>query len=159
MYDGSLDESTTLQEEAASIMRYNEDLHGLTVPLGNLALLAAYQGRHERALSYCREALTILRPLNEYWLVAYTLEVVATAKCLSGRYTDAAQLLGAAERLRISAGIAWPKNRISDYEKVLHTLRTGLSDEEFSRWWEAGRALSRDEAIAAAMQPEFVTDW
>lgn len=157
MYDGRLNESATLQEEAASIMRYNEDLLGLTVPLQNLALLAIYQLQYDRALSYCREALAILRSLNEHWMVAYTLEVVATAKCLNGRYTDAAQLLGAAERLRSSAGTAWPKNRIGDYEGILHTLRTSLSEEEFSRSWEAGRALSREEAIAAAMGSEGLT--
>ena len=154
MYDGRLDESATLQEEAASIMRDNEDLFGLTVPLKNLALLATSQRQYERALAYCREALAILRPLNEHWMVAYTLEVVATAKCLNGHYTDATQLLGAAERLRRSAGTAWPKNRMSDYERMLQTLRTSLSEEEFSHAWETGRALSREEAIAAAMQPE-----
>ena len=155
MYDGRLNESATLQEEAASIMRYNEDLLGLTVPLKNLALLATCQLEYERALSYCREALTILRPLNEHWMVAYTLEVVATAKCLSGHYTIATQFLGAAESLRRRAGTAWPKNRISDYEEMLRTLRTNLAEEEFLRCWDAGRALSREEAIAAAMQPEY----
>jgi len=154
MYDGNLDEAAALQEEAAAIMRYNEDLLGLTVPLRNLALLASYQGEYERALSYCREALALLRLLDEHWMVAYTLEIVATAVSLGGHYTKAAQLLGAAERLRRTAGTAWPKNRRTDYERILQTLRSSLSEDEFSRSWATGRALSREEAIATAMLPD-----
>jgi non-specific serine/threonine protein kinase len=156
MYDGRLDEAATLQDEAASIMRENEDLLGLTVPLRNLALLAIYQGKSGQAHCYCRDALAILRPLDEHWMVAYTLEIVATAMCLSGHYLEAAQLLGAAERLRRTAGTAWPKNRQSDYDRIVQTLRTSLSGEDFRRAWASGRAFSREEAIAAAMLPECI---
>jgi hypothetical protein len=137
-------------------MRYNEDLLGLTVPLRNLALVATYKGQYERANSYCREALAMLRPFEEQSMVAYTLEIAATARCLAGHYADAAQLLGAAERLRKTAGTPWPKNRRSDYDRILQMLRASLSDEKFSRSWATGRAFSREQAIAAAMLPEGV---
>jgi ATP/maltotriose-dependent transcriptional regulator MalT len=149
-------EATALQEAAASIMRHDEDWLGLTVPLRNLALLATCQGDYQRALAHCREALVILRPLDEHWMVAYTLEIVATAMCESGHFTDAAQLMGAAERLRRTAGTAWPKNRQSDYERILQRLRASISEDQFSRSWAAGRALSREEAIAAAMPADGV---
>ena len=152
MYEGRLDESAALLDEAASIMRHDEDRLGLTVPLKYLALLATNQRQYERALIYCREALAILRPLNEHWMVAYILEVVATAKCLSGECADATQLLSAAERLRGRTGRAWAKDRANDHERTLHTLRTRFSEAEFDGLWEAGRALSCDEAIGVAMQ-------
>jgi hypothetical protein len=62
-----------------------------------------------------------------------------------------------AERLRRTAGTAWPKNRQTDYERILQTLRSSLSEQEFSRSWASGRAFSREEAIAAAMVPDSIT--
>jgi len=59
--------------------------------------------------------------------------------------------LGAAERLRRTAGTPWPKNRQSDYARILQKLQASLSEEQFSRSWAIGRAFSREEAIAAAM--------
>ena len=151
MCDGRLDESTVLLEEAASIMRYNGDLVGVTVPLKYLALLATVQQQYGRALSYCREALSILRPINEHWMISFILEVVATVKCSSGRSSEAIQLLGAADRLRGRDGRA--SDRTRDHETMLKTLRASLSGEEFDRLWEVGRAMSHEEAIATA------TDW
>jgi len=151
MYDGHLKEAAALQEESAAIMRYNDDVFGLTVPLRNLALLATYQRQYDRALAYCREALEILCSIDDHHMVSYTLEVIATARCLNGDYADAARLLGAAERQRRSAGLAWPKNRRNDYDRMLDTLRSHLSAADFNTSWASGRALSREDAIAAAM--------
>ena len=157
MYDGRLEEAATLQEEAASIMRYNDDLFGLTVPLRSLALLATYQCQYQRALSYCREALTILRPLKETgW--SPTAGDRRHREVFNGNCAEATQLLGAAERLRRRAGRASPKDRVGDHASMLQTLRTNLSDEDFSRLWEAEHAaLSDEEAIAAAMEAHALT--
>jgi predicted ATPase len=151
MYEGRFDDAAALQEEAAAIMQSTHDLFGLTMPLRNLALVYAYQSQYDRAEAYCREALVILRGMNERWMVAFTVEILGSIWCLRKRYTAAAQLLGAAERLRETVGTQSPKLRRTDYDRLLLTLRSALTEDEFQTWWASGRTLTRDDAIATAL--------
>lgn len=151
--EGRSDEATSFYEDSADIMRSIQDSWGLTIPLRNLALLAARGGQYDRAGAWCREALIALRPLEDRWFVALTLEVAASISCSRGVPVEAARLLGAAEKLRETIGAPLARTRRARYDAVVTQLQTVLTDAALRTSWIAGRALSRDEAIALAIAP------
>jgi hypothetical protein len=74
----------------------------------------------------------------------------------------AARLLGATEVLLEASGKNFddterigngriPITSQSDYERHVAAVRTALSDQAFAAAWEAGRALSLEQAIAEAL--------
>jgi non-specific serine/threonine protein kinase len=157
--EGRPEEAISFHEDSADIMRSINDAWGLAIPLRNLALLAASSGQYDRAEACCREALLALRRLEDRWFVALTLEVAATISCSRGLYVEAARLLGAAEKLRETIGAPLAKSRRANYEAVVRRLQTALTDASLRASWTAGRALSRDEAIALATAPSrYSTD-
>ena len=59
-----------------------------------------------------------------------------------------ARLLGAAERLRETMGLAlWDP---ADHAHTVDSLRRRLGEEAFEQAWAAGRELTEEEAVALA---------
>jgi hypothetical protein len=71
-----------------------------------------------------------------------------------GQPAQAALLYGAAEAahqaIDASGSMADPANRIS-WHREMEVARAGVDEREWSRAWEAGRALSLDQAVALAL--------
>lgn len=116
--------------------------------IANLADLAAEQGNHLEALTRLREALTTAREVGSTYLILNLLPSFATVAAAVGAWEAAARLLGATDAMIEESGLqpdpgAWQP--ALDAAAVSHGPR-------FAHLRAEGRALSRDEAIALALE-------
>ncbi|WP_231972187.1 LuxR C-terminal-related transcriptional regulator [Mycobacterium sp. E3251] len=112
-----------------------------------VALAEDEPGQAERD---AHDALARAAEQRAHLFVPDLLECLAHLAHLAGNHMEAARLFGAADSIRKRTGIVRFRVYDADYETSVETTRKALSDEEFSTAWEAGAALSTDEAIAYA---------
>jgi transcriptional regulator with XRE-family HTH domain len=148
------------RESADARTRIGEALRGYTElgderfrarSLGYLGLAALVDGDPERGEALYAQSLTVFGTLGEAKGTADALTGLATAAVIAGLPGRAAQLGGAAERLRESfAGRALPvEQRLA--ETVLARAKKEAGDADWDAAWTSGRALREDEAIAVAL--------
>jgi DNA-binding CsgD family transcriptional regulator len=131
-------------------------------------------GSHDRAAEHAARALEGARRLRNTWLEAkaqltlgrhhealatidehgYRLELPAALEALAGaaagreRHTDAARLLGAAQRARRQLGfVAWPAQR-SALAELTARVGAALGPAALEQALQAGRTLEPREAVA-----------
>lgn len=119
--------------------------------LGYLGLAALVDGDPDRGEALFAQSLAVFEALGEGKGIAEGLSGLATAAALRGLPVRAAQLGGAAERLRESfAGRPLPvEGRLA--EAQLSRARAVVGDDRWREAWTRGRALRDDEAIALAL--------
>ena len=66
-----------------------------------------------------------------------------------------ARLAGAAEVMWAGSEQVRPVAYRELYQDTVEAIRTALGAEAFAAAWSAGRAMSREQAIAEALSPEF----
>lgn len=116
-----------------------------------LGLAALVDGDAERGGALYAQSLAVFDALGEAKGIAESLTGLATAAAIRGRPVRAAQLAGAAERVRESfAGRALPVEwRLAETE--LARARREVGEADWQAAWTRGRALREDEAVAAAL--------
>ncbi len=112
--------------------------------------LARVQGDAERAESLHHEALEFSQKAGTMLDAVEALESLAGLAAVAESPAEAARLFGAAEALRESIGYVRFLVEREGYEADVALVHEGLSDDEFARAWEEGRAMSLDEAVAYA---------
>jgi hypothetical protein len=119
--------------------------------VGYLGLAALVDGDVERSEALYAQSLATFETLDDAKGIAEAFTGLATAAALRGLAVRAAQLGGAAERLRESfAGRALPvERRLSEVE--LAGAKKEVGDLEWDAAWITGRALREEEAIAVAL--------
>jgi predicted ATPase/class 3 adenylate cyclase/DNA-binding CsgD family transcriptional regulator len=96
------------------------------------------------------EALTRAARMKAHLFVPDLLELIAGLAGEAGNHLEAARLFGAAQSVRERTGIVRFKIYDAGYEASVASTRNALGEKEFDTAWEAGLALSTDEAIAYA---------
>lgn len=124
---------------------------GIARALHGLGYLAYKRGNLAEALAYVQESLRQRIELREIWGINANLEDVADIAAHSGQPVVAARLYGAAEALRAFYGTALGLRYREEYEAEVAVARRALPAEEFAAAWNAGQALTLDEAIADAL--------
>ena len=119
--------------------------------LGYLGLAALADGDAQRGEALYVQSLAVFEALEEPKGIADALTGLAMAAVIRGLPVRAAQLGGAAERLRESfAGRALPvERRLAQIE--LARAKNQVGDVDWDAAWTSGRALRVDEAIAVAL--------
>jgi predicted ATPase/transcriptional regulator with XRE-family HTH domain len=147
----------TLLEESLSLSREMGASNSVAYSLNNLALVALAQGDHARAARFQTEALELWRWLGNKDGLAHCFENLAFFAAAMGEFNRAARLLGAAEALRAEIGAP---GRLLDQdfnERRIAEIRERLGDAVFTTVWEAGRAMTLDDAIDYALDPSHRT--
>jgi predicted ATPase/DNA-binding CsgD family transcriptional regulator len=134
-----------------SILLYREigQRRVLAESLAILARIVLYQGERTEARVLYDESLEIARELNHMWLIASCLEGRAGMAAEEGQLTWAAQLWGAADALRETIRVSIPLIERLDNERSITTARTRLGEKNFAAAWEAGRAMTPEQAITS----------
>ncbi len=144
-------------EEALEHFRELGDKWGIALALNNLGTTAALAGDTEQAAALHRSSLALRRGLKDKWGVAEGLEGLAKISASGGEPGRAAELFGAAEALRDQFGFPLPPDERADYDRVVALIRSELGDAAFTAAWAAGRALTPDQALDAALLPDTPT--
>ncbi len=121
--------------------------------LGETALA---QGDNKRARRFLRESVArscnIRHPRTvAFALVAFAGAVTSGCEPPADCVLAAAQIWGAIERLREEVGIFLPVAEYTRYERAIAHARAWVRSDEWTAAWDAGRALSLDEAVAYAL--------
>jgi predicted ATPase/class 3 adenylate cyclase len=127
------------------------DRRGIANTLGNLGIATRQEGDFPRAAGVHAEALEIAAEIGDQVGVAVGLEGVAAVAIAAGEPAGGARLLGAAEALRAALGSKIPPDDLPDYEQATAAARSQLGDAHFAETWQAGGALTSDEAIREAL--------
>ena len=152
------DYATARAHYAASLALLRElgDTWRTPMVLHNLGIVAHLQGDHAAARAHQAEALALLQEVGTRGLAreltAYALEGLAAAAGAEGRPERAVRLFGAADALREALGTPLHPAHRAELERGVAAARAALGEGAFAASWEAGRALSLEEAIAAALQ-------
>ena len=119
----------------------------------NLAYLEQLRGDFDAAEALLRDSLQLAQAHGDRRGLTECLAALIGVAQGRGQLERAARLLGAVEGCRAAFGaLASPVDRAL-YDQIAADLRAQLGDEAYSVAWTAGRVLSLDQAIAAALAP------
>ncbi|MBJ8193523.1 hypothetical protein JDS79_43155, partial [Bacillus cereus] len=69
-----------------------------------------------------------------------------------GALTDAAILLGAAEKGRQAYDEGSIPNFPDEHRKSVSAIQQGLQEQEWYRWWNKGKEMTQAQALAYALE-------
>lgn len=116
--------------------------HGRTIALALAARLRLDTGDEATGWQMLHEAYQASMQTRDAPIMASVGVVVAAFAGVSGRPDLAAQILGAAARLRGADDLT-----STDIARLVDELRERLGDEQFEHCYEAGKSLDRDAAL------------
>ena len=123
--------------------------------LDSLAMIAVDEGRVSEALAMLKESLAIYREFALSVDTADSLSWFAAALAKAGRAETAGAFLSRSLALYEEIGATvgfWVAKR---NDKTLAAIRAQLDEAAVAEAWEAGRALTVDEAVALALDTEL----
>lgn len=142
----------TYLEEALTLHRETGDRWRIGNSQLSLANIRRAQGDYAAAHDLYCESLRINRDLGDRWLLAFLLEDVGGLYAQLGRPEQALRLAGAGAALREVIGAPLSPTEQSKLDQVLDPARQALDAEARQSAWDAGKRLSLEEAIEAALQ-------
>ncbi len=149
MCRGDLPDARVCLLRALAIFRRVGDASEYALVSHYLGCLASRDHRFAEAHRWLAESLTACAALHDWRWVANTLEECAILAVRQGQYARAPRLAGAAATIRTE--IQGTRSFWTAAEDT--AVRDALGAEAFTAAWEAGAALSCDEAIAEALAP------
>jgi len=109
------------------------------------------QGDWQRSTALFREALVVLRELEDLWLTPRAIDGLAGCAVLDADYQRAARLFGAAEALREASGTREMSLWRVAFDRDVADLQAAMGDLAFTTAWAEGRAMSLEDAVAYAL--------
>ncbi len=141
----SLEESLTTYRQLGNQM-------GVAASLNNLGSVACYQRDYAKARDLYQESLSIRRRLGELEGIAGNLDGLGDVAYRQGHLAQATMLEGAAASLRESIGSARNPMIQVEMDNILASAAEALGEEAFAAAWDAGRAMTLDEAVEYALE-------
>lgn len=151
------DQARELLEESLSLFQGQGEKIGTTEALFFMGSVALRQGNYADACKQLAQCLIFARELGYKEIIASSFEEFATYACKQGHTLVASQLLGTAEAIRENIGLPIPPAYIKDHEQCLATIRSLLSEKEFSEEWARGRAMPIEQAVDCALSLQSTT--
>jgi predicted ATPase/DNA-binding SARP family transcriptional activator len=119
-----------------------------TISLSELGFIAEQRGDPAAARSLHLESFTAARTIGDRQSVAQALTGLAGAQALGGQPDRAAQLLGAADAARRSAGASLPPRSTADINRITAATRRALGEAAFTAGFQHGRRLRPEQAAS-----------
>ncbi len=93
--------------------------------------------------------------MGHWAALAHELECIAFILRTDGQSIQAAQLFGAAEALRQTAGSVMRDNEKAEYDREVASLRDTTERSAFEAAWSAGRAMSIEAVVDLALTEQL----
>jgi tetratricopeptide (TPR) repeat protein len=152
---GEYERATRLHEDSLPLFRQRGARYlGIAWAFQGLGETALAQGKTTRARTHLTKALVLFHDFGHTYGVAWCLAGLAGAAVLDEDPEGAARLWGAAEALRQSIGCRPAPAARATRERLMAAAREQLGDEAFAAVWNAGQAMTMEQAIELALQPE-----
>jgi tetratricopeptide (TPR) repeat protein len=150
---GDAPRAAALLEESLSLYGEVGDRRSAALAALDLADALRDSGDLRKAVVQYRDALAEFAAAEDRALVAQVFLGLGGIMARVGQFENGAKLLGAASVLKSGeeTGSAEQSPEISTLETDLDVIRGALGEEAFTAAWDAGRALSLDAAVQAAL--------
>ena len=150
-FEGDIEAVRTASFEGVRLSRDIGDLYSLEMMLLNSGGTALITGNLEQARAFYREALRIAQRIDDRVAQYALLDGLGCVAAGSGQGRVAAQLIGAAETVRMQAGASLIPI-LAPLIAQAEALAVGaLGASKFDAEMKAGKRLSRDQAIRLAL--------
>jgi predicted ATPase/class 3 adenylate cyclase len=147
---GDLELAATLLEESLAWLRYMGSPSRFEI-LNDLGQVALDQGDADRAAALFGESLKLSwEPENEIDITFSLVGLAGIAGAL-GQPARAAQLLGAAEAIRVSIGRSLTPVERTVFDRYAATVRAQIDDATFAVMWAEGQKMTLEQAKAQAL--------
>ncbi|HEX5164998.1 MAG TPA: LuxR C-terminal-related transcriptional regulator, partial [Thermomicrobiales bacterium] len=151
---GDASAALALMTEAQARYGNIGDRLGATRSLSSLGDVALVQNDLPVARRCYEQALVLLAEVGDRMMVAHCLAGLATVVASGTDVARAARLSGAAAALLDAAGGIEHSVTPVNVARGLEIARAALSEEAFATAWAEGQAMSLEQAIACALEPE-----
>ncbi|MFN8597515.1 MAG: adenylate/guanylate cyclase domain-containing protein [Anaerolineae bacterium] len=151
-YDGDYAASFERGREAVELLRQHNDKWGLARGVGRLGYAALYLGDVHQARAHFVESLALWQEIGNLRGTVYALVGLAGVAARSGQLDCAARLFGAVHALIGETPLSESGIDRVRYERTLALARDRMSPTEWTAAFNAGQVLSRDQAIALALE-------
>jgi non-specific serine/threonine protein kinase len=138
-------------EEAVTLAREHEITWLVPNILLGLGFATTDLGDFAQAATYLREGLALGHVRGSLGDVVEGMEGLARLSAAIGQAAQAARLFGAAATLREEIATPYVPSERVWMDPILADLQATLGPERFAAAWEQGAALSREDAVAAAL--------
>jgi hypothetical protein len=143
LLQGDYTAARTRLEESLGLSRRQEWPEPLAWGLLGLGWLEFFQRNHREARTRFEEGFTLCREIGNQPFIAYYLEGLAGVAAAQGHPAWAAQLWGAADRVRRAIKVKVPPVLEQIYEPLAASMQAHLGKEAF----EARRAWGRETPL------------
>jgi DNA-binding CsgD family transcriptional regulator/tetratricopeptide (TPR) repeat protein len=145
--------AVALYEESLAIGREIGDKWMIAEGLHRLGENVLHQGNTRRAAPCFAEALNLSRGLGDRSGIAMNLAGLAGVAAAQGHPERSARLFGAAAALLEASGQVVKAVDRTEYDRNAAVARAQVGEDAFAAAWEAGRAMTIEQAIAYALEP------
>ena len=140
-----------LHKECLSLFRLLEDQQGIANTLGYQGIVAQRQSDYAGARALLEESLTRARQLGDQQGITYALSGLGIVAQRQSQMERSARLSGAVTSLRESIGSALDPVDQDEMATTLALAAEALGEEAFTVAWNAGRAMTLDQAVEYAL--------
>lgn len=151
MQEGNYGQAQLWYEEALALQRKLGHQSGVANSLLYLGLLSLLQENYAQARLLLVQGLEMERILGQKQSIARSLEAFAELALLEQEPERAAQLLGAAESLRLRINAPIPPRDRNKYNQLVLALHDCLTEEKLRSARTAGQTMSLEQAITYAL--------
>jgi len=151
---GEWERAAQLSRESAALFEALDDRHGVALSLVTLGAALHHLGAHAEATALHRRCLAVFNELGSRREIAECLEVLALLAATREWFVQAARLFSAAEIALEELGSTMGPSVNPRYAAGVANVRKRLGAERFTIAWAEGRAMTTEEAIAAAFEGE-----
>jgi predicted ATPase len=149
--EGDYAAARQLFEESLAISRSLGIKQFICAILANLGAVTFGEGDFAAARRHFSEALATAQELGNRAIISLSLDGFAALAAERGEAEQAAQIEGAAERLRESIGYEIEPADLHFRDSFLAKIRATLSEDDLSVSFEKGRRLKPEEAVALCL--------
>jgi tetratricopeptide (TPR) repeat protein len=149
---GQFEHAQIYQERAVEVARTMGDMHVMAIGLHNLAKVLISRGDAPRAVTCMSHGLQLIRnPDGEKWITGLLLTMSAQALSADGRARAAASLGAVSSRILAEVGYAPSPREREMNEGLMARARSMLDEPTWEQAWEAGEAMSLEQAVDFAL--------
>jgi predicted ATPase/DNA-binding CsgD family transcriptional regulator len=138
-------------DEALALFREMGHRPGIARAVHVLSGHACKQGDYARAVPLVHETIRLRLELGQIWSLASSFADLADVALATGRAEQAARLWSAAMALRERQSYPLETGWLAVHERRMNAVRNALRPEVYDAAWEAGYALTLEEAVAEAL--------